>query len=150
MKKLDNRGVTFIELAVLLVIVIILSCLLYATHAGIAEHQRNTTRERDIDQISSQLESYYSQYDKYPTLAQVNDTSWRAGNMKDLSKNVLRDPSSSSYDLVANPAKHVFAYTVSAASGKTCNNIKVICSQYTLTATLEGKSTGTYVKDNLN
>jgi type II secretory pathway pseudopilin PulG len=148
MKKLGNRGVTIIELLVLLVIVGILSGLVISTHAGITQKENNTSRQRDIDELRDELEAYYSRYTKYPTLNQINDPGWRSNNMKGLSREVLRDPSSDSYQLAASPAKHVYAYTVTSASGKACDNIKTNCTQYTLTATLQGG--GTYVKNNLN
>jgi Tfp pilus assembly protein PilE len=148
MKRLGNRGVTVIELLVLLVIVGILGGLVISTHAGITQKENNVSRQRDIDELRDELEAYYSRYTKYPTLSQINDSGWRANNMKGLSREVLRDPSSSSYLLAAKPAKHVYAYTVTAASGKPCNNEKIMCTQYTLTATLQGG--GTYVKNNLN
>lgn len=148
MRKLNNQGVTVIELVILVIIIAVLSGLLVATHAGIAEKERNTERQRDVEELRDELEAYYSQYNKYPTLTQINNTSWRATNMKGLDNETLRDPSSTSYDLTATPAKHVYAYTVTSASGKPCDDVKVTCTQYTLTATLEGG--GTYVKNNLN
>lgn len=148
MKKVNSRGVTTIELLVLLVIVGILAGLILSTHAGIAQKERNTERQRDIGELRDELEAYYTQYNKYPTLAQMNDASWRTANMKGLDPEVMRDPSSTSYNLSANPTKHIYAYKVTSASGKTCNDVKIVCTQYTLTATLEGG--GTYVKTSLN
>jgi type II secretory pathway pseudopilin PulG len=148
MKKLDNQGVTVIELLVLVIIICILSALIISTHAGIAEKQRNDTRQQDISEIRDELEVYYTQYNKYPTLNELNDTTWRAKYIKGLDASVLQDPSSHSDTIISKPAKDVYAYTVTAASGKACDNIKAICTQYTLTATLEGG--GTYVKNNLN
>jgi Tfp pilus assembly protein PilE len=148
MKNIGNQGVTIIELLVLVVIIGILSGLIYTTHAGIALNQRNTRRQNDISDIRDQLEAYYYQNNKYPTLAELNNTAWRQKNMKSMDSSDLQDPSSKSDSLVATPAKDVYAYTVTAASGKACNDAKVICTQYTLTATLEGG--GTFVKNNLN
>jgi Tfp pilus assembly protein PilE len=148
MKKLGNQGVTVIELSVLVVIIGILSGLIISTHAGIAEKQRNDTRQQDISEVRDELEVYYTQYNKYPTLNELNDTTWRMKYMKGLGSSVLQDPSSHSNTIVSKPAKNVYAYTVTAASGKACDNVKALCTQYTLTATLEGG--GTYVKINLN
>lgn len=148
MKKVDNQGVTVIELVVLLVIIGILSGLLVATHAGIAEKERNATRQSDISELRDELEAYYYQNNRYPTLQQLNDSQWRTTYMKGLDTNDLTDPSSQSSTLVAAPAKNVYAYTVTSASGKACNDAKILCTQYTLTATLEGG--GTFVKNNLN
>lgn len=148
MKKINNQGVTVIELLVLLVIIGILTGLIISTHAGIALKQRNDRRQSDISDIRDELEAYYYQNNKYPTLAELNDASWRQKNMKGLDSSDLQDPSNTSNILVTAPAKDVYAYTVTSASGKACNDIKVICTQYTLTATLEGG--GTFVKNNLN
>jgi Tfp pilus assembly protein PilE len=148
MKKIGNQGVTVIELLVLVVIIGILSGLIISTHAGIAEKQRNDTRQQDISEIRDELEVYYTQYNKYPTLNELNDSTWRAKYMKGLDSNVLQDPSNHTNTIVSSPTKDVYAYTVTAASGKACDNIKTLCTQYTLTATLEGG--GTYVKNNLN
>lgn len=148
MKKVTSRGVTTIELLVLLVIVGILAGLILSTHAGIAQKERNTERQRDIGELRDELEAYYTQYNKYPTLSQINDASWRTANMKGLDREVMRDPSSPSYKLAANPAQHIYAYNVTSASGKACNDVKIVCTQYTLTATLEGG--GTYVKASLD
>jgi prepilin-type N-terminal cleavage/methylation domain-containing protein len=149
MKNLkQQRGFTVIELMVVAVIVGILLTLVLTTHAGIAQKERNTERERDIAELRDGLEAYYYLYSKYPTLTELNNTSWRSTNMKSIDKEVYRDPSGKSYNLIAKPAKAVYAYAVTSASGIACNNIKVACSQYTLTATLEGG--GTYVKNNLN
>jgi Tfp pilus assembly protein PilE len=148
MRKLTARGVTTIELLVLLVIVGVLAGLVLSTHAGIAEKERNTERQRDLGELRDELEAYYSQYNKYPTLAQINEASWRTTNMKGLDREVMRDPSSNSYQLAAQPAKHIYAYKVTSASGKTCDDVKIVCTQYTLTATLEGG--GTYVKTSLD
>lgn len=148
MKKINNQGVTIIELLVLVVIIGILSGLIISTHAGISEKQHNDTRQQDISEIRDELEVYYTQYNKYPTLNELNDTSWRTKYMKGLDSGVLQDPSSHTNTIVSKPAKDIYAYTVTAASGKACDNVKILCTQYTLTATLEGG--GTYVKNNLN
>src|SRR5579875_996551 len=111
MKKLGNQGVTIIELLVLVVIICILSALIISTHAGIAEKQRNDTRQQDISEIRDELEVYYTQYNKYPTLQELNDSTWRAKYMKGLEANVLQDPSSQSNTIVGKPAKDVYAYT---------------------------------------
>lgn len=148
MKKINNQGVTVIELLVLVVIIGILTGLIISTHAGIALKQRNTQRQNDISDIRDQLEAYYYQNNKYPTLQELNDATWRQKNMKGLDSSDLQDPSSKSDTVVATPAKDVYAYTVTSASGKACNNEKALCTQYTLTATIEGG--GTFVKTNLN
>lgn len=143
-----QRGFTIIEIFVILVIIGILLSLLFVTHAGISQRERNTERQRDIGELRDEIESYYSQYNKYPTLSELNDTAWRKSNLKGIDHEILRDPSSKSYSFAAKPTKKIYAYTVTSASGTSCDNKKTDCTQYTLTATLEGG--GTFVKNNLN
>ena len=148
MKRVNNRGVTVIELLALVVIICILSGLIISTHAGIAAKERNDQRQQSISELRDELEAYYAQYNKYPTLYELNNPAFRAKYMKGLDSSDQQDPSSHSNTIVATPTKDAYAYTVTSASGKACDNVKIICTQYTLTATLEGG--GTYVKDNLN
>jgi type II secretory pathway pseudopilin PulG len=143
-----QSGFSNIELVVIFVIICILSALILSTHKGINQKQDNTERQRDVDELRVELESYYSQYSQYPTLAAVNNSSWRAIYMKGLDKEVLRDPDGSGYQLAATPAKNVYAYHVIGTNGKQCDNMRVICTEYTLTATLAGG--GKYVRNNLD
>lgn len=141
-------GFTIIELVVVIVIIGILLALIVSTHAGVARSERNTERQRDIAELRDELEAYYAQNNFYPTLTELNSSSWRASNMKGLDDSVFQDPSSSSTSLVAKPAPDVYAYAVTSAKGTACDDNKTPCTQYTLTATLEGG--GTFVKNNLN
>lgn len=150
MKRLheQQRGFTTVEIVVVLIIIGVLLGLILATHSGITQKQNNIERQRDIDELRVELESYYSQYTKYPTLAQLNNPTWRASYMKGLVQEVMRDPNGSSYKLAIKPAKDVYSYNVTATSGRKCDDIHVICTQYTLTATFDGG--GTYVENNLD
>ena len=143
-----QHGFTVIELMVITVIVGVLLALVLTTYASVSEKERNTERQRDIAELRDGLEAYYYQNNKYPTLADLNNTNWRAANMKSIDPETFRDPKGSSYNLAAKPAKDVYAYDVISSSGVPCDNVKVTCTQYSLTATLEGG--GTYVKNNLN
>ncbi len=144
----QQGGFSNLELIFLIVIIGILTGLIAVTHNGITEKQDNTERQRDIDELRVELESYFSQYNQYPTFADMNNASWRAGNMKGLDREVLRDPNGSSYFLASGPVKNMYAYHVASTNGKNCDDAHTICTEYTLTATLAGG--GTYVKDNLN
>jgi type II secretory pathway pseudopilin PulG len=143
----NQAGFSTLELILLTVIICILSGLIYATHNSIDAKQDNTQRQNDINSLRREMETYYSQYNKYPTLADVNNPTWRATYMANLDKEALRDPDSSSYLLAAKPGKNVYSYAVASTAGKPCDDVKTICTQYTLTATLAGG--GTYVENNL-
>ncbi len=148
--KPKQSGFTIIELLAVLLIIGILLALVISSYASVQRNQRNQDRQQNINQIYEQLEAYYVENTKYPTLTDMNNLNWVATNMKTLAKSALKDPSSSSYALAAKPTKDTFAYTVTSSTGTTCDNIKVPCAHYTLTATLEASALKTYVKTSLN
>ncbi|MGH7195447.1 MAG: type II secretion system protein [Candidatus Saccharimonadales bacterium] len=150
-KTNDRSGFTIIEILVVLVIIGILVVLIVSTHAGIARNNRNVERQNDIQNIYKQMEAFYVNNSEYPTLADMNNPAWIKNNLPNLNRQVLRDPSSSSYKLVAGPQPRAYAYDVRAKDGSPCNNIKKICFHYTLTATLEaGAVHKTFTKSSLN
>lgn len=148
MKIRRQNGFTTIELVLIIVIICILLALVISTHAGVQQKERNTERQRDIVELRDGLEAYFAQHNRYPTLADVNSTPWRQTNMKSISPETFQDPSSDSSKLGDKPAKNTYAYTVTSASGTSCDDEKIPCTQYTLTTTYEGG--GTYSKSNLN
>jgi prepilin-type N-terminal cleavage/methylation domain-containing protein len=147
---LKQRGFTTIEIVLVLVIIGILGTLVITTRAGVQENQRNTERQRDIKELRDGLEGYFANANQYPTLANLNDSTWRTTNLKALEPATFQDPSDKTTPakLVDKPAPHVYTYSVTSASGAPCGSATVPCTQYTLTATLEGG--GTYTKSNLN
>ncbi len=105
----------------------------------------DTERQTDLNALQSQLEAAFANNGYYPTLAQLNSSSWRSVNMLGVDLNAFKDPDGTSSSLVASPAAHVYAYQVAPAG---CSNTSIKCQHYTLTATL---STGkTLVKQSLN
>ncbi len=162
MKRLNNtnkqHGFTIIELTVVVVILIILSTLVALTYSGVRSKNRNSQRQQDINALQGQLEAYYAQTDKYPTFANLNDAAWRTANLKNLSATALKDPGwkKSSKDCtsgdtavaVNQPKTNCYSYQVTASDGSACDNAKIPCAHYTLTAILEGGDK--YVKSSLN
>lgn len=144
----NQQGASNLEILILLIIIGILTGLIFVTHKGIDEKQNNIERQRDIDELRVEIEAYFSQYNHYPTLNNMNNEPWRHTNMKGLEKEVMRDPGGSSYQLSATPTKNIYAYNVTSTKGKSCDDIHTICTEYTLTATFQGD--GTYTKKNLN
>lgn len=154
----DHDGFTIIELLVVTIIVGILSTLVITTYSGVQAKNRNSNRQAAIDTLQSQLETYYAQFSTYPTLANVNDASWRKANLKGLSSDSIKDPQWSG-DVAActkdnspilsdAPATNCYTYQATTSDGSHCDNNKAACAQYTLTAKLEGG--GKYVKSSLN
>lgn len=147
-----QKGFTIVELLIVIVVIGILAGLVVTTFTGIQQKARNTERETDIKAIHGQVEAYYAQNGKYPTLANLNDSSWRSSNMKGLDQEALRDPKAAAgtFTLVAAPAANSYSY---AATPSNCDNgANGDCTGYTLTATYEGTVNGntTYSKAALN
>jgi prepilin-type N-terminal cleavage/methylation domain-containing protein len=153
-----SSGFTLIELLILIVIVGILGTLVATTYSGIQTKNRNNQRQTSIKQVQSELEAYYAQNSMYPTLTQLNDSAWLTKNMKDLKTSDLQDPSwgknvkacttGDKSILIATTAAKCYTYQVTGPDAATCDNAKVTCAQYTLTAMLEGGEK--YVKSSLN
>lgn len=143
--KRKNSGFTIIELLIVIIVIGILATLVITTFSGIQRNARNRAREADVNALHSQIEYYYGQNNKYPTLDQLNDATWRAENLKGLDAEALKDPQGSAATLVATPAAGSYAYVVTPSG---CNNAGTDCTGYTLTATYEGG--GTFVKNSLN
>jgi len=148
--KRKQQGFTIVELLIVIVVIGILATLVITTFTGIQQKARDTKRQTDINALRSQIEAYFAQNGKYPTLANMNDSTFRSANLKGLDSAALCDPKETgTCALVDNPANNVYAYHVRASDGTTaCDNSTNDCAQYTLTATLEGG--GTFAKSSLN
>jgi prepilin-type N-terminal cleavage/methylation domain-containing protein len=154
-----QSGFTIVELLIVIVVIGILAGLVITTFTGIQQKARNTERQTDIKAVYGQVEAYYAQNGRYPTLANLNTRAWRTTNMKGLDSEAIKDPKgvgagtstsdTAPYQLAATPAANIYAYAVFAADGTTaCDNTTTDCAVYTLTATYEGG--GTFAKTNLN
>lgn len=146
----QNSGFTIVELLIVIVVIGILALLVVTTFTGIQQRARNTERQTDIKAIHGQVEAFYAQNGRYPTLANLNDSVWRAAEMKGLDKEALKDPKNpatdgTEYNLATAPAANVYSYEVTPAG---CDNSTTDCSGYTLTTTYEGG--GTFAKSALN
>lgn len=105
-------------------------------------------RQTDIRAIHGQVEAYYAQNGRYPTLANLNDAKWLKANMAGLDVTALKDPENTKSAIADKPAPKVYAYQVLAADKTLCDNSKKNCVSYTLTATLSDGTT--FIKQNLN
>lgn len=153
-----SAGFTIIEMVVVIIIIGILSTLVITTYSGVQAQNRNKDRQADIDTLQSQLEVYYAQYSRYPTVANLNDNAWRQANLKDLSTDSLKDPrwndkntnctNNKQVVIAGKIATSCYTYQPVGADGTACDNTATDCTQYTLTAQLEGS--GKYVKGSLN
>jgi prepilin-type N-terminal cleavage/methylation domain-containing protein len=151
LKKKAASGFTIIELLIVIVVIGILALLVLNTYNGVQQKARDTKRKTDINAIDGQMEAYQASNAKYPTLANLNDATFRSANLKGLDPNALVDPKSSCNPatgscVVGTPSANAYSYAPTPAG---CDNgAGGDCTSFVLTATLE--SSGTYVKNSLN
>lgn len=148
MSKQTSSGFTIVELLIVIVVIGILASLVIVTFQGIQAKGRDAERQTDIKAVYGHIEAFYTQTGGYPTLAQINDTTWRSANVAGLDREAWRDPKTSSYNLAATPTNNQYSYEVTAANGSACDNSSVECGKYTLTARLERGSA--FTKSNLD
>ena len=93
--KQKQQGFTIVELLIVIVVIGILALLVITTFTGIQQRARDTERQTDVKAIHGQLEAYYAQNGRYPTLANLQDVSsggWVETNMKGLDVEAQQDP----------------------------------------------------------
>lgn len=143
--KRKQSGFTIVELLIVIVVIGILAALVVTTFSGIQKKARDSERQTDIKAVHGQVEAYYAQNGKYPTLANLNDSVWVTANLKGLDSSALHDPKGTATPVAAAAAASVYSYAVTPAG---CDNTTTDCTAYTLTATLEGG--GTFARTSLN
>jgi prepilin-type N-terminal cleavage/methylation domain-containing protein len=157
MTQRRQSGFTVIELILVLVVIAILAALVAFSYNGVRSRDRDTQRQENITAIQGDLELFYAEHSRYPTLNQLNSPEWRGENMPDLSEDALRDPGWSADGecaqedrpvFIAQPAENCYAYAPTAADGEPCDNNDKPCAHYTLTTPLE--SGEDYVRTSLN
>jgi len=156
-KKTSSSGFTTIELLIVLVVVIVLGSLILVTYKGVQQRKHDTDRKTDIIKLDAQIHAYQAETDKYPSLTQMNNASFRASNMKELTEANLTDPlwKASNPNCTAGgvailqgssiPKPGCYGYDPSPAG---CDNKNTDCTSYILTTGLE--TGGVYAKESIN
>lgn len=140
--KQRNQGFTIVELLIVIVVIGILALLVITTYSGIQQKARNSQRQSDLQSLQTHLEAFHNEKGYYPALADINTSSWRDTNMKNLDKNAMIDPSNVGQNatLAATPTAKQYSYAVTDSDGNACSD--EACAKYTLTATYEGTVNG--------
>jgi prepilin-type N-terminal cleavage/methylation domain-containing protein len=153
-----ERGFTMIELVIVVIILGVLLTVVATTYRGVQARNRNNQREANITTLQGSLEEYYAETSLYPTLANLNSSTWVSAHLRDTPISILQDPhwSTSAKEctvaghsvLISSPAPNCYSYQPVTSDGSACNNVGELCAHYTLTAELEGG--GRYTKSSLN
>jgi prepilin-type N-terminal cleavage/methylation domain-containing protein len=145
--KRKQSGFTIVELLIVIVVIGILAAIIITTFTGVQKKGRDADRKSDINAIYSQVEVYFAQEAKYPTLANLNDDTWRNTNVKGLQDDAITAPGGTDALVATGASTSNYEYVATPAS---CDNTATNgdCTGFTLTATLE--SGGTFVKTGSN
>lgn len=86
----------------------------------------DSQRQADINALSSHLEAYYALNGYYPTLAQVNNASWRSSNLRGLVAAALADPEGGPSILAGKQTPKAYAYVAGSCDASGCGSYTVI------------------------
>ena len=144
--KRKQSGFTIVELLIVIVVIGILAAIIITTFTGVQKKARDADRKSDINAIYSQVEVYFAQNSKYPTLANLNDSTWRDANVKGLTTDATQAPGSTTDLQASGSGTDYYVYTATPAN---CDNgANGDCTGFTLTANLE--SGGAFTKTGSN
>lgn len=150
--KNKSKGFTIVELLIVIVVIGILATLVLITFTGIQQKARDSKRKTDLGAVQAALETYYSSNNSYPLASDLESTTWQKANMKGFDPAALADPKLPSADASTplqdgtGDSTH-YGYAVTADGGGACS-ATVACTNYTITAHLEGG--GTFSKNSNN
>lgn len=140
--KNKNKGFTIVELLIVIVVIGILATLVIVTFTGIQQKARNSQRQTDINAVDSHVEAFYADKGYYPTVADLNSSTFRSANLKGLDAEALKDPKATSSDIASGAATaSQYGYAVTSCTATDPSSDTNQCDSFTLTADLEGGTT---------
>jgi prepilin-type N-terminal cleavage/methylation domain-containing protein len=145
--KRKESGFTIVELLIVIVVIGILAALVITTFSGIQQKARNSERQTDINAVHSQVEAYYAQNGKYPSLGDLQSGTFVSGQLKGLDSAALKDPKGTGLNIAGTADSDQYGYDTTPDTCGTADG-DAECTSYTLTANLE--PSGTYSKGSLN
>lgn len=145
-----SKGFTIVELLIVIVVIAILATLVIVTFTGIQKKARDSQRQTDINAVNAQVAAFYTNYGFYPTMADLNSSTFVSTYLKGLDPESLKDPKGPSVAVGATAGSDHYGYT--ATGSTSCVNATATtidttvtpnvptdngCDAYTLTANLE-------------
>ncbi len=141
-----QEGFTFVEIAILLILVSVLIGIIFVDYSGAKARSRNDIRTAAIKSLRDYIEIFYSQNTYYPSLSDMNNPSWLAINLKPVTQAMFTDPSWTAKNtactkdgkpiLIRTSVLGCYGYNPTN-NGVSCEQDDTTCNDYTLTATLE-------------
>ncbi len=144
--KQKSKGFTIVELLIVIVVIAILATLVIVTFTGIQQKARDSQRQTDIDALDSHLEAYYADNGYYPTLNDLQTSSWVADNMKGLDPESLTSPDGKAIADTAGTGGSggwAYGYTTTGCTATSPSSTSNECTSFQLKANLEGGSSFT-------
>jgi prepilin-type N-terminal cleavage/methylation domain-containing protein len=144
--KQKSEGFTLVELLIVIVVIAILATLVIVTFTGIQQKARDSVRQTDIDALDEHLEAYYAENGYYPTLNDLDSSSWVATNMKGLDYSATQSPEGDNIAGTAGAggsAGWAYGYTTTGCEAGTPSSTANECTSFILTANLEAGGTFT-------
>ena len=138
-----QKGFTIVELLIVIIIIGILATLVIVTFSGIQQKARDSKRQTDVQAVDAQLEAFYATNAYYPTLFDLQTSTFLSANLKGLDTSALNDPKGGAINSSA-PAANSYSYVTTGCTTTSASSTSNQCASFVLTATLEAG--GTYVK----
>ena len=137
-----QKGFTLVELLIVIIIIGILATLVIVTFTGIQAKARDSKRQTDINAIDTTVEAFYAQNGYYPTVIDLNSSTFQSASLKGFDPNALVDPKSGLAIKDATPAAGTYVYTYQATGcdDTAASSATNQCTGFTLTAELESGS----------
>ena len=135
--KQKSKGFTIVELLIVIVVIAILATLVIVTFTGIQQKARDSQRQTDINALDSQLEAFYASKGYYPTLTDLQSSTWVADNMKGLDPQSLLDPKDTLGKIQGTATATDYGYATQGCDSTQPSSDANQCSSFTLTADLE-------------
>lgn len=151
--KTSEKGFTIVELLIVIVVIGILAALVLNTFSGVQKRARDTTRQTNINAVSTQLEVYYNDKGGYPSAdatTGLRADTWITNNLKGLDLKAARTPNATANSFVAAAAanKDQFGYqplpagcvSPTDAANPPVAQTGTFCTSYTLSWWSEDKA----------
>ena len=142
----DSSGFTFVEILIMVVLIGVLVTIVIFDYSGAKARARNDTRTAAVKTLRDYIEIFYSQNTYYPSLSDMNNSSWVALNLKGVKHSMYADPSWTPSNhfctkdgkpiLIRKSQSGCYGYNPTN-SGVSCETDDTTCSTYSITATLE-------------